>query len=438
MALNSLSPEVLEKVYEAAWRRAKERISSDNSSYHFDRLTWRKSARAKQLPPEGDWFTWLIRSGRGFGKTWTGANWTIERAMLYPQHPIAIIGQTKADVRDTMVELGESSILKQSPDWFRPEYEPSKRRLVWPNGCIGIIYSGDEPDQLRGPQHGAAWVDELAKYKYPQETWDMLEFGLRLGDKPQILVTTTPRPIPIIKKLLKDKSTIDVRGSTYENADHLPAKYLERLKAKYEGTTLGRQELFGEVMEDMPGALWQRARIEDNRKVVIPDLTRVVVAIDPAMTANEDSDETGIIVAGVGKDKHGYILDDRSLRGSPHAWASEAVAAYSKYKADRVVAESNNGGDMVEYTVTTVDSHASFKKVYASRGKSTRAEPVAALYEQNKVHHVGSFAELEDQMCSWLPGDDSPDRMDALVWALTELMLDGPGEIQFRRNPFYG
>lgn len=389
---------------------------------------WTFWARPKQLPPPGDWFCWLIRSGRGFGKTRTGAQSVIQRAKDFPEYPIALVGQTKADVRDTMIELGDSSILKCAPPWFIPEYEPSKRRLTFPNGAVAIIYSGDEPDQLRGPQHGYAWVDELAKFKYPEETWDNLEFGLRLGDNPQVCVTTTPRAIKIIKTLLADVGTVDVKGSTYENWANLADKFIDRVVKKYENTTLGQQELHGELIDDNPRALWKRQQIEDARKSSFPQLVRVVVAIDPAVTANKDSDETGIIVAGVDGSGDGWVLDDATLIGSPDEWAKQAVAVYHKHKADRIVAETNNGGDMVEHTVRTVEKNIPFTQVRASRGKQTRAEPIAALYEQGKVHHVGKLALLEDQMCQWVPGDsDSPDRVDALVWALSELMLKPEG-----------
>lgn len=391
---------------------------------------WPFWARPKQLPPPGDWFCWFIRAGRGFGKTRTGAEWVRDCAWLEPKYPIALVGQTKADVRDTMVEVGESSILKISPPWFKPDYEPSKRRLTWPNGAIAIIYSGDEPDQLRGPQHGKAWVDELAKYKYPKETWDNLEMGLRLGDHPQVAVTTTPRPIPIIKQLLKDSGTVDVTGSSYENYHNLSPRYIARIILRYEGTTLGRQELHAAILDDNPRALWQRIRIEELRVTRTIELIRIVVAIDPQASQGEDAAETGIVVVGLGRDEHCYVLDDLTISGSPDTWAKQAVTAYFKYKADRVIGEVNNGGDMVETTVRTVDKNVPFTQVRASRGKQTRAEPVAALYEQGKVHHVGQFAELEDQMCQWVPGDeDSPDRMDALVWAVTELVLDEPGEL---------
>lgn len=393
------------------------------------RHVWRIHARPKQLPPPGDWFCWLIRSGRGFGKTRTGAQQVIEWAKADPRYPVALIGQTKADVRDTMVELGDSSILKCSPPWFMPFYEPSKRRLTWPNGAVAVIYSGDEPDQLRGPQHGKAWVDELAKFKYPTETWDNLELGLRLGERPQVVVTTTPRPIPIIRQILADPDTVDVVGSSYENISNLSARFIERVVRRYENTRLGRQEIHGAVLDDVPGALWTGALIEAHRVTHPPQLVRVVVAVDPAASVGEDSSETGIVVAAKGADGHGYVLDDMTVSDTPARWARQAVSAYHKYQADRMVAEVNQGGDMVEHTIRTEDTTAAFKQIRATRNKQTRAEPIAALYEQGKVHHVGMFPTLEDQMTQWVPGEKSPDRMDALVWALTELLLDAPGEV---------
>lgn len=327
-----------------------------------------------------------------------------------------------------MVEVGDSSILKISPLWFRPEFEPSKRRLTWPNGMVGIIYSGDEPDQLRGPQHATAWVDELAKFKYPQETWDNLEFGLRVGDNPRVVVTTTPRPIPIIKKLLADEMTIDVVGSTYENIANLPAAFVSRILSKYEGTHLGRQELHGEVLEDREGALWRRQEmIEAHRVTSHPDLIRIVVGVDPPGSAT--GAECGIVVGGIAKIgdvTHGYVLDDRSRQDSPAGWGSEVVTAYNVHRADRIIGEANYGGDMVENTVRTVTGgdKVAYESVHASRGKAIRAEPVAALYEQGRVHHVGQFPLLEDELCTWVQGEGpSPNRLDALVWALTMLMV---------------
>lgn len=392
---------------------------------------WRLWARPDQLPPPGNWFGFLLRSGRGAGKTRTGAEWIIDRAQNGPFYPIALVGQTKADVRDTMIEVGESSILNSSPPWFTPEYEPSKRRLTWPNGMIATAFSGDEPNQLRGPQHGSAWVDELAKFKYPQETWDNLEFGLRLGDKPQVVITTTPRPIPIIKALIADPDVIDRVVSTYANIHNLSPSYIKRVIRKYEGTRLGQQELHGAILGDVPGALWDRDLLERTRVLNPPgQMTRIVVAIDPAVTADEDSNETGIVVCALGSDGHGYCLDDLTLRGSPAEWGRAAIAAYYKWRADRIIAEVNNGGDMIEHVIHTIDDKVSFRQVRASRGKLTRAEPIASLYEQNKCHHVGFYADLEDQLCSWLPGEESPDRLDALVWAITELMLGQTDELE--------
>lgn len=414
-------------------RAALGKLSNDEAlALLFD---WQFWARPEQIAPAGEWFVWLLRSGRGFGKTRTGAEWVIERARSGFRR-IALVGQSKGDVRDTMVEVGDSAILKVSPPWFMPKFEPSKRRLTWPNGAIAMIYSGDEPDQLRGPQHDSAWVDELAKFRYPEDTWSNLLFGLRIGDRPQVVVTTTPRPIRLIKQLMGAPTTVDVQRPTWDNAENLSPTYLREVVEPMRGTRLGRQELEGAILDDTPGALWQRGNIERLRLREAPPLVRVVVAVDPAVSSSAGANETGIVVAGVGADKHGYVIDDRSLRGTPLEWASEALTAYYRNKADRIVAEANQGGDMVASTIRTVDQRAPVKKVWASRGKFTRAEPVAALYEQGKVHHVGSFPELEDQMCTWTPGEDSPDRMDALVWALTELMTGSreykaPGTAQY-------
>ncbi len=364
---------------------------------------------------------WLLLAGRGFGKSRTGAEWVREQVESGRSRRIALVAPTAADVRDVMIE-GESGLLAICPPWNMPVYESSKRRLTWPNGAIATTYSAEEPDRLRGPQHDAAWCDEVAAWRYP-ETWDMLMFGLRLGVDPRCVVTTTPKPIPIIRNLLKNPTTAITRGSTYENRANLAEAFFEQIVAQYEGTRLGRQELYAEVLDDVEGALWTRALIDQHRVKVAPELKRIVVAIDPAITASDDSDETGIVVAGLGVDNHGYALDDLSLRASPDGWARRAVEAYHARKADRIVAEVNQGGDMVEYTIRTVDPRASIKKVHAARGKQTRAEPIVALYEQGRIHHVGVLPQLEEQMCNWVPGMDSPDRMDAAVWAFTELML---------------
>jgi len=395
---------------------------------------WPFWARDKQLPPEGDWFVWLLRSGRGFGKTRSGAEWIRARVESGRFGKIALIGQTKADVRDTMVELGESSILKISPPWDMPEYQPSKRRLVWNNGAVATMFSGDEPDQLRGPEHDTVWMDELAKYKYPQETWDNMELGLRIGPCPQVCVTTTPRPIAIIRNLAEDSATIDIVGSTYENAANLSPNYLARILARYEGTRLGRQDLHGQILGDTPGALWKQDIIDAYRVFTRPPLVRVGVAIDPGVSSDENANETGIIVGGIAGDGHVYVFDDRTLRASPLGWAQEAIAGYNVHQADRVIAERNNGGEMVETTLRTVESDIPYTSVWASRGKYTRAEPVAALYEQGRVHHVGQLPELESQLTTWRPGDKSPDRLDALVWLVTWLALEG-GDDELPEQP---
>lgn len=382
---------------------------------------WEFWARPKQLTPPGKWYVWLILAGRGFGKSRTGAE-QIRSWQEQGYSRFALVGQTPGEVRDVMIE-GESGILAISPPWNMPSYEPSKRKLTWPNGAFAITYSGENPEQLRGPQHEKAWTDELAKLKYPQETWDNLELGLRLGDNPQVVVTTTPKPIKLIKELIKDNQTYITSGSSYENIGNLAPAFIDRIIKKYEGTRLGRQELHAEVLDDVQGALWNSKQLEDLRVIKHSDLKRIVVGVDPAVTNTEDSDETGIVAAGLGIDGQGYVLDDSSLKDSPDKWARAAVTAYHKLKADRIIGEANNGGDLVEIVIRTVDNKVSYKKVHASRGKLTRAEPIAALYEQGKVHHVGLFPQLEDEMCSWVPGDKSPNRMDALVWALTELMI---------------
>lgn len=385
---------------------------------------WRTIARENQVAPEepAGWWMWLILAGRGFGKTRTGAEWVHENIDRYGRWHF--VAPTASDARDTMVE-GESGILATAPPGKRPLYEPSKRRLTWPNGATALLFSAEEPERLRGPQCEAFWADEVAAWKYLRETWDQLMFGFRLGEQPRGVATTTPKPLPLIKELLKMGGVAITRGSTYENRANLSPVFLQTILARYEGTRLGRQELNAEILEDVEGALWSLAMIEALRVREHPPLTRVVVAIDPAVTSGAESDETGIVVAGLGEDGCGYVLEDLSGRFSPDTWAQRAVGAYRNQKAERIVGEANNGGDLVEVNIRTVDRRAAYKKVHASRGKRTRAEPVAALYEQGKVHHVGGFPELEDQMTQWVPGTGapSPDRMDALVWALTELML---------------
>jgi phage terminase large subunit-like protein len=403
---------------------------------------WDFWARPNQLPPAGDWVTWLLQAGRGFGKTRVGSEWVRGEVEAGRRGRLALVARTAADARDVMVE-GESGILAISPPWNRPKYEPSKRRLTWPNGALATLYSADEPDLLRGPQHDGAWVDELAAWRFP-DAWDQLMFGLRLGDDPRVVVTTTPRPTRLIRELAKSPTTRVTRGRSSDNRANLPAVFFDKIIEKYQGTRLGRQELDGEILEDNPGALWQRKNIDDNRITKLPDIRRIVVAADPAVTSNADSDETGIIVAGMDGQSpaHFYILDDLSLSASPDSWARVLVLAYLRQKADRIIGEVNNGGDLIETIIRHVEIEgkpvglsASYKSVHATRGKAIRAEPISALYEQNRVHHVGAFPQLEDQLCDWDPSTsmDSPDRLDALVWALTELSGDPAGPI--RINP---
>ncbi len=371
-------------------------------------------------------------AGRGFGKTRTGAETIRARVTALAARRVALVAPTAADARDVMVE-GESGILAISPPWDRPRYEPSRRRLTWANGAIATLYSADEPERLRSPQHDAAWCDELAAWRYP-EAWDMLLFGLRSGTDPRVVVTTTPRPTRLIRELLADPTVVVTRGTTYENRANLAPAFLRQIVCKYEGTRLGRQELEAEILDDVPGALWSRGIIEATRSRTAPTLVRVVVAIDPAATSTEGADETGIIVAGKDAQGRGWVLADASGRYQPTEWARTAVSAYHAHAADRIVAEVNNGGEMVEATLRMIDRNVPFTAVRASRGKLARAEPVAALYEQGRIHHVGAFPLLEDQMCGFTPGARSdfdtrsarysPDRVDALVWALTNLLVE--------------
>lgn len=334
-----------------------------------------------------------------------------------------------------MIE-GESGILAVCPRDERPLYKKSERKLLWPNGSVSLIFTADEPERLRGKQHMKIWADELGSWRYP-ESWDQAMFGLRLGDSPQAVVTTTPRPTKLIRELAKQEGTVLTRGSTYDNQQNLAPSFFKQIITKYEGTRLGRQELNAELLEDNPNALWTLKQIDEARVKVAPQLMRIVVGVDPAVTSNEDSDETGIVIAGVSTDGHYYVLDDVSLTAKPAEWARAAVKGYHDRKADRIVAETNNGGDLVETVIRTVDLNVSYKKVTATRGKLIRAEPVSALYEQGRVHHVGTFSTLEDQMCDFNPitSTKSPDRMDALVWAITELSdTTGLGLFSFMSN----
>jgi predicted phage terminase large subunit-like protein len=411
-----------------SWRSVLAMSSQDDQILAEYAWRWSFKARPEQLPPPGDWRTWCLLAGRGFGKTRTGAEYVRMMVESGKAKYVALVAPTAADARDVMVE-GESGLLSICPPWNRPLYEPSKRRLTWPNGARATLYSADEPERLRGPQHDLAWCDELASWRYP-EAWDMLMFGLRLGSDPRVVVTTTPKPTKIVKELVKAPTTAVTRGSSYDNRANLAPAFFDQIVKRYEGTRLGRQELYAEILTDVEGALWQYDTIERTRVQAGPkSYKRLVVAIDPAVSAEEGSDETGIIAAGLGPDGHGYILDDRSGRYSPRDWALRAVGLYEQHHADRIIAEVNNGGDLVEATLRTVKPGISYRAVHASRGKTTRAEPVAALYEKGMVHHVGSFPALEDQLCNWVQGDPSPDRLDALTWALTELMLGVSNDI---------
>lgn len=401
---------------------------------------WRFWARPNQLPPAKsqtgiDWLTWILLAGRGFGKSRTGAEWVRGLVESKTCGRICLIGPTTADVRDVMIE-GESGLLNVCPPWARPKYEPSKRRLTWPNGAIATTFSAEEPERLRGPQHDALWGDELAAWRYP-ETWDMAQMGLRLGKNPRAVVTTTPKPVKLVRRILADPATAITRGSTYDNAANLAASFIHSIQQAYEGTRLGRQEIYAEVLEDIEGALWTRDLIDECRwpkEAPLPPMRRSVVSIDPAVSSAESSDETGIIVCGsdpglAGVGIRGHVLEDLSCRKSPEQWARIAVNAYYRWKADRIVAEVNNGGDLVEACVRTVDPNVPFKAVRASKGKFTRAEPVASLYEQKRIHHAAYFKVLEDQMTQFTSDIDrdkydSPDRVDALVWGITDLIVE--------------
>ena len=383
---------------------------------------WRTWARPSQIAPEWDWRVWLLLAGRGFGKTRCGAEFIRQEVDANKAGHIALIAPTAADARDTMIE-GESGLLGVFPSHQRPVYEPSKRRITFHNGAIATSFSADEPDRLRGPNHDLAWADELASWRYP-EAWDMLNFGLRIGENPRAVVTTTPKPTALIKNLVGRADVHVTRGSTFDNAANLATAFLDEVTARYEGTRLGRQELHAEILDDVDGALWNRDMLDEGRVTEVPYLKRIVVAIDPAISSNATSAETGIVAVGVDESNHGYVLEDRSTRGTPNEWARQAISLYHMLKADKIIAEANQGGDMVKHTLATVDSNVPIRLVHASRGKRTRAEPVASLYEQNRIHHVGAFNQLEDQLCSWVPAESaSPDRLDALVWGFTELLV---------------
>jgi len=396
-------------------------------------------------------------AGRGFGKTRMGAEWVRELAHKHPGCRIALVAETAADARDVMIK-GDSGLLNCDPTLTEDSWSPTNRCLTWPNGSKAYTYNGTTPDQLRGPQHHFAWVDELAKFEYLQDAWDQTQFGLRLGDHPQCLVTTTPRPLPLIKKLMADSDTVITHGSTLDNADNLAKNTVKQLYERYGGTRLGRQELEGEILGDIPGALWKREDIDQYRLKEAPeDLERILVAVDPATSNEEGSDETGIVVVALARDSdgyaRGYVLEDGSLKGSPEEWARKTVQLYRKYSADRIIAEKNQGGDMVSSVIKAVDRTVPLSLVHASRGKVVRAEPISALYEQGRIHHIGRHDKLEDQMCIFSIDSfrskamGSPDRVDALVWGFTELFdkitarkrdpNKGRGRIEQEASPVY-
>ena len=401
---------------------------------------WHFWARPNQIAPAGTWNTWFINAGRGFGKTRAGVEWVREKVKAGAKR-IAAIAATNSDIERVMIN-GESGFLARCWEGDKtnrgvkmgmPVWSPTKRTLTWENGAQVQFFSAEEPERLRGPQFECAWGDELAAWNKDRDTWDMLQFCLRLGKHPQVCITTTPKPTKLVREILKKDSTVVTSGSTFDNSANLAAPYLATVKSQYEGTRLGRQELYAEILDEASGALWNRELLQ-SCEMDIPDpvdfantLARVVVAIDPAVTANAESDMTGIVVAGIDINGMCYVLEDATERYSPEQWASKANELYHKYSADRVVAERNQGGDMVRHTLQTVNEVIPIRLVHASRGKYARAEPISALYERGKVKHRRGLDELENQMVIWEPMGSigSPDRLDALVWALTDLALNG-------------
>lgn len=426
----------------AAGRLNEELASLDDEALRFVLFDWQLWARDDQLPPSttaaGDiWRVWLILGGRGAGKTRSGAEWVRAKALGIPPlgdvpaRRIALVGETLADVRRVMID-GVSGLLAIHDADERPVLEVSKQQLVWPNGAIAQMFSAEDPDSLRGPQFDCAWCDELAKWRRPEETWDMLQFGMRLGESPTIAVTTTPRPLPLLKSITNDPATVITRAATTANAAHLAPAFIAEMERRYAGTALGRQELLGEIVDEQSGSLWRRDWIERHRVKECPELQSIVVAVDPPVTATANSDACGIIVAGLAADGRAYIAADHSLQGrEPQVWARAAVRAYHEFMADRVVAEVNQGGDLVTAILRQIDEAVPVRSVRATRGKWLRAEPVAALYAEGRIVHVGIHATLEEQMLAFgadgLARGRSPDRVDALVWAITDLMIDrGP------------
>jgi phage terminase large subunit-like protein len=400
---------------------------AEAASLEYD---WKANGRKNQLQPDGKWVLWLILAGRGFGKTRTGAE-TI-RGWVEKYARIHLVGATASDVRNVMMQ-GESGIMNCFPKHQRPNYEPSKHLVTFHTGAVAETFSADEPERLRGPQCEAFWADELAAWNYLEAAWDNLMFGFRLGSDPRGVITTTPKPLKLLKAILADKNTVVTRGSSYENRSNLAPAFFESIVTKYEGTRLGRQELLAEVLDDVPGALWTLALIDRYRVTSFPTpFVRIVIPIDPAVSTGENSSETGIGVVGLTGNGHVYVLEDLSGRYAPREWATVAINAMRKWHADLIVGEVNNGGDLVEANLRAVNPNIPFRQVRASRGKLRRAEPVANLYEQGRVHHwinpdsPRHLEAMETQMCGYVAGadQDSPDRMDALVWGITELLID--------------
>lgn len=395
----------------------------------LSRTPWSLIARPEQLPPAGEWSLWLILAGRGWGKTRTGAEWFRAQAERVPL--LRIIAPTFADARDTCVE-GPAGLRGICAPGELVKWNRSIGEGEFRNGARFRVFSGAEPERLRGPQSYADWYDELGAWAYPLATWDMAMMGLRLGTLPQAVITTTPRPLPLFRQIVGRPDARVTRGSTYDNRANLAESFFRDIVTRYEGTRLGRQELNAELLEDVPGALWTVTTIDAGRVAVMPDMTYVAVGVDPSATSKDTSDEAGIVVAGRSADRQGYVLGDYSLRGTPLQWAREAVAAYHRHHANAIVAEGNNGGEMVTTIIKSIDPAVPVELVWAAEGKRTRAEPVSALYEQGRAHHVGTFAALEDEMTTWIPQEGrSPNRIDALAWAFDKLGLTYRGKAGF-------
>lgn len=389
-----------------------------------------------QVPPPGIWRVWLIRAGRGFGKTRAGAEWVSEIARTMPGARIALVGATGDDVRRVMIE-GESGLIAVARPGERIAYRRGAGELTFASGATAAIFSAAAPEALRGPEHHAAWCDELAKWRYGDAAWDNLLLGMRLGEEPRVLVTTTPRPIPLMLRVMAGPDTVESHGRTHDNR-FLPASFIAAIEAQYGGTRLGRQEIDGELLEDVAGALWSRAMLEESRVALCPAVVRTVVAVDPP--ASRDGDACGIVAVALGQDGRGYVIEDASVSGqSPEGWARAVAACAARHAADRVIAEKNQGGDMVAHVLLAADATLPLALVHARDGKTVRAEPVATLYERGKISHVGVLRALEDQLCGMTIGGGyqgpgrSPDRADALVWALTEVLLTKRKAARVRR-----